>query len=261
MAVMRLYPTSYTISRNPSGSIIQTAGALLNGLDPEVGTSSYLGLRAAHSGSPSSDECPCLDLLFTIPDALKNVIITKVTAKARYACYNDKTYGYAYFYLNNNSTDNYLYPVAKANSSEAQNYMSSGENNYSSVELSSSFLSTFATSTVAIRIWSGFYNEVDYIGNCVLDIEYNEPTDFKIGINKLDEAHLGERWISKIYKGAMLLFEKEEPLIPRAYQQLKYIQGTGTQYIDTGFAHKQSTRFLADIDFDPQSAWVSAFGS
>lgn len=192
MAVMRLYPTSYTISRNPSGSIIQTAGALLNGLDPEVGTSSYLGLRAAYSGGPSSSACPCLDLLFTIPDALKNVIITKVTAKARYACYNDQTYGHAYFYLNNKNTDNFLYPVAKANSSEAQNYMSSGENNYSSVELSSSFLSTFATSTVAIRIWSGFYNENDYIGNCVLDIEYNEPRDFKIGTNKLSEAHLGE---------------------------------------------------------------------
>ena len=192
MAVMRLYPTSYIISRNPSRSVIQTPEALLNGLDPEVGTSNYLGLRAAYSGSPSSSDCPCLDLLFTIPDALKNVIITKVTAKARYVCYNNTQYGHASFYLNNHNTDDRLYLVVKANSSEAQNYMNSGENNYSSVELSSEYLSTFATSTVAIRIWSGFYNENDYIGNCVLDIEYNEPSDFKIGTNKLSEAYLGE---------------------------------------------------------------------
>ena len=41
---------------------------------------------------------------------------------------------------------------------------------------------------------------------------------------------------------------------PTVYQEVEYIESSGTQWIDTGFAHKQSTRFLADIDFDPQSA-------
>lgn len=46
----------------------------------------------------------------------------------------------------------------------------------------------------------------------------------------------------------MLLFEKEKPLIPRAYQQLKYIQGTGTQYIDTGIKMNSSVDIEADAE-------------
>lgn len=52
----------------------------------------------------------------------------------------------------------------------------------------------------------------------------------------------------------MLLFEKEKPLLPRAYKQLKYIQGTGTQYIDTGIKMNSSVDIEADAEIR-QFAW------
>ena len=49
--------------------------------------------------------------------------------------------------------------------------------------------------------------------------------------------------------------------IPSTYQEIEYIESTGTQYIDTGYKHNQNTRMLADIDFQPSGSWKNPFGS
>lgn len=50
--------------------------------------------------------------------------------------------------------------------------------------------------------------------------------------------------------------------LPGGYTQIKYIQSTGTQYIDTGFKPNQNTRVV--MDFEPTAAyssWVAYFGT
>lgn len=89
MAILRLKPTSYTISRNPSGSVIQNPETLTSGNEPESSSSGlYMALRAKYSGSYSSDDCPSIKLQFTIPSGLDEIPIEKVTAKFKFCCYN-----------------------------------------------------------------------------------------------------------------------------------------------------------------------------
>ena len=255
MAILRLKPTSYTISRNPSGSTIQNPETLTSGNEPESSSSGlYMALRAKYSGSASSNDCPVIKLQFTIPSEVNDITIESVKAKFKFCCYNRNSYsgGTVSLQRNGSNTDIYTHPVVKNNSSEAQSYMNSaGELLYSSLELPSAYLPTFASSTWEIKVESGFYSEVDYFSNCVLDIEYY-PNAIKIGTNELDGAFLGRSWIEKIYKGAALLFEKSTP--PYTYTTLKYIQGTGTQYIDTGIKMNSSVNIEADAEIR-QFAW------
>lgn len=48
--------------------------------------------------------------------------------------------------------------------------------------------------------------------------------------------------------------------LPNGYTQLRYIQGSGTQYIDTGFKPNQDTRVVADMYFPEQTAPKAVFG-
>lgn len=255
MAILRLKPTSYTISKNPSGSVIQNPETLTSGNEPESSSSGlYMALRAKYSGSYSSDDCPVIKLQFTLPSGLDEIPIESVTAKFKFCCYNrsDRGSGAVSFLRNGSNTDDYVHPVVKNNSSEAQSYMNSaGELLYSSLELPSEYLSTFASNTWEIKVSSGYYSEVDYFSNCVLDIEYY-PNAIKIGTSELDGAFLGRSWIEKIYKGAALLFDKSAPSY--TYTTLKYIQGTGTQYIDTGIKMNSSVNIEADAEIR-QFAW------
>lgn len=50
--------------------------------------------------------------------------------------------------------------------------------------------------------------------------------------------------------------------LPKGYKRLEYIQSSGTQYIDTGFAPNHDTRVIADFQFlAATTAFQSVFGS
>ena len=49
--------------------------------------------------------------------------------------------------------------------------------------------------------------------------------------------------------------------LPVGYTELVYIQSTGTQYIDTGFAPNYNTRVVMDVNVQtPASATLAVFG-
>lgn len=99
----------------------------------------------------------------------------------------------------------------------------------------------------SIRVLGRGSNNTLFTIICV-DIEYEEPTDFRIGANQLTKAFLGTTNIQRIYKGNFLLFEDD------TFTPLRYIQGTGTQYIDTGIKMNSSVNIEADAEIR-QFAW------
>lgn len=49
--------------------------------------------------------------------------------------------------------------------------------------------------------------------------------------------------------------------LPSGYQQVEYIQSSGTQYIDTGFQPNQNTRVVADANVTTITQYMSVFGA
>ena len=88
----------------------------------------------------------------------------------------------------------------------------------------------------------GSYNNSTFFTIICIDIEYEEPTDFRVGANQLTKAFLGTTNLQRIYKGNFLLFEDD------TFTPLRYIQGTGTQYIDTGIKMNSSVNIEADAE-------------
>ena len=99
----------------------------------------------------------------------------------------------------------------------------------------------------SIRVLGRGSNNTLFTIICV-DIEYEEPTDFRVGANQLIKAFLGTTNLQRIYKGNFLLFEDD------TFTPLRYIQGTGTQYIDTGIKMNSSVNIEADAEIR-QFAW------
>lgn len=98
----------------------------------------------------------------------------------------------------------------------------------------------------SIRVQGRSTNTTLFTIICV-DIEYEEPTDFRIGANKLKKALLGNNIIDRIYKGSFLLFQYDD--FPETLGKLKYIQSQWypLTYIDTGVAWNNSTKIEAEI--------------
>jgi len=94
----------------------------------------------------------------------------------------------------------------------------------------------------------GNYSSSSFFTIICIDIEYEEPTDFRVGANQLMKAFLGTTNLQRIYKGNFLLFEDD------TFTPLRYIQGTGTQYIDTGIKMNSSVNIEADAEIR-QFAW------
>lgn len=63
------------------------------------------------------------------------------------------------------------------------------------------------------------------------------------GTNNLSLAK-GTIPISSVYKGTTLVYSASR--LPSAFQEVEYIESTGTQYIDTGFTPNQDTRIIFD---------------
>ena len=59
--------------------------------------------------------------------------------------------------------------------------------------------------------------------------------------------------MSLLLRRRMLLNQKK-PLLPSAYQQVEYIESTGTQYIDTEFIPNNKTRVIADFQLTQVTA-------
>lgn len=249
MATMRLKPTSYTIKRNPRDSVIQNVETIINQANPEDPVSSYLAMRAAYTGAPSSSDCPAVDLSFTIPSQLQGRTITAITLKARIISYNNESIlGKCTVWINDSSGTS-LTTAVVANQAAANTYMTTGGSNYSSVALTSAEVSSFmsSTPTPTIRLTSGYYNNVVYISGVVLDVEYTGEDHIAIGANNLKKATLGSQNLKKIFNGTTKLFHYKR--LPKEYEELEYIQNLPfpQNYIDTGVAWSGSTRIVGEF--------------
>lgn len=60
---------------------------------------------------------------------------------------------------------------------------------------------------------------------------------------KIAAIYKGDVKIGKVYKGNTLIYSSRA--LPSAYQEVEYIESTGTQWIDTGFMSSQYTKLIA----------------
>lgn len=87
----------------------------------------------------------------------------------------------------------------------------------------------------------------------------------KINDKNISSVYYGEKVIGKIYKGLVKVYESWRNLLvsgippltltkckgelPGEYQQVEYIESTGTQYIDTGLKSNQISKVSMDFEF------------
>lgn len=80
-----------------------------------------------------------------------------------------------------------------------------------------------------------------------------------IDFSKVTSVMIPEGDVKKIEIDGVIVWEKSEGILPSAYQQVEYIESTGTQYIDTGIIGKNGIRVLTEMGWRTLSN--SLFGS
>ena len=80
-----------------------------------------------------------------------------------------------------------------------------------------------------------------------------------IDFSKVTSVMIPEGDVKKIEIDGVIVWEKSEDILPSAYQQVEYIESTGTQYIDTGIIGKNGIRVLTEMGWRTLSN--SLFGS
>ena len=81
----------------------------------------------------------------------------------------------------------------------------------------------------------------------------------KLGAQNVKGMYLGGQEVKRAYLGSQLVFDTGG--LPSGYTALKYIQSSGTQYINTGFAPNNNTRTVADFKFESVSSNAAIFGA
>lgn len=258
MAIVRLRHTSYTTEVWGSGSIYR-ADWFASSHDPEEAVSIY-SCSALYQPSSGGSQLSIRLKGFSDNFNADGKTITNVTVVFK-GCSNSLTTGTGKHKgsvsILNDNTGTFKTLSEIPEESDVAAYMNS-TTNFTRAAVPEEYWDLVLTSSN----WKLCLEEAQsangaaycYYSAAVIEVEYEETKDFRIGANKLSEAHLGDSWISKIYKGTQLLFEKAAPLIPRAYKQLDYIQGTGQQYIDTGIKMNSSVNIEIDAEIR-QFAW------
>lgn len=68
--------------------------------------------------------------------------------------------------------------------------------------------------------------------------------------NNIKKVYKNKDIVKKIYKNSNVVFEYQNTLLPQGYQECKYIQTTGTQYIKTDFKPSDySGNYTVMLDF------------
>lgn len=67
----------------------------------------------------------------------------------------------------------------------------------------------------------------------------------KKGTTSIGKVYVGNKEIDRIYKGSTLVYQNI--LLPREYQQVEYLESTGTQYIDTGVQTSTNIEIIAEM--------------
>ena len=103
------------------------------------------------------------------------------------------------------------------------------------------------------RIGDFFYQELQTV-EAGLRVLYDFPTDqmvFQVwrGLDRTQNGG-GQTPVTRALVAA--LYDNGAPTspLPDGYTELEYVEGTGTQYIDTGFVPDQNTRLVMDIESD-----------
>lgn len=67
------------------------------------------------------------------------------------------------------------------------------------------------------------------------------------GTTKIKSIYKGTTKIAKIYKGTTLVYSASR--LPAEFQEVEYIESSGTQYIDSGYCLKQNVYLKTNIQF------------
>lgn len=81
----------------------------------------------------------------------------------------------------------------------------------------------------------------------------------KLGAQNVKGMYLGGQEVKQAYLGSELVFDVGG--LPAGYTVLEYIQSSGTQYINTGFAPNNNTRVVADFQYTNIGTNGSVFGA
>jgi len=80
------------------------------------------------------------------------------------------------------------------------------------------------------------------------------------GQTKVANLYKGDTKIEKVYKGTTLLYSSSR--LPSAYQEVEYLESSGTQYIDSGVAPNQDTKVQVRMQkSSTQGSYPKLFGS
>lgn len=234
MAVKRFKAMSYSAIGTVYRPQYATTSA---GFEPE--TPVYTGDAALIYGTDA------LNLTYgSVQDIPKNAV-SNISIVYR-ACSATNGSGAGTIKLINSDTGIYADSITLSRQSDYNNWMHVTEN-YVKYDLPSGAWDLILNGNWYIQVIGASRNSTYFTIICI-DIEYEEPTDFRIGANQLTKAFLGTTNIQRIYRGNFLLFEDD------TFTPLRYIQGTGTQYIDTGIKMNSSVNIEADAEIR-QFAW------
>lgn len=81
----------------------------------------------------------------------------------------------------------------------------------------------------------------------------------KRGSNAISSVRKGGSAIHKIYKGSTLVYTSG--MLPSKYQQVEYIEVTGTQYIDTGYMLKGNLKVYGKVYTSVQRKEMAVVGT
>ena len=240
MAVKRLKARSYTAIGTVYRPQYATTSA---GFEPEIPV--YTGDAATMYGTNA------LNLTYgSVQDIPKNNV-SNISIVYR-ACSTTGGSGAGTIKLINSDTGIYADSITLSRQSDYNNWMHVA-GNYVKYDLPSGVWDLILNGNWYIQVMGASSNSSFFTIICV-DIEYEEPTDFKIGINKLKKAFLGSTAIQKIYKGVQLLYDSAS-VLPAEYQEVEYIGFDGSNsgqstsaYFDTGIVPSATKAFYIDMD-------------
>lgn len=78
-----------------------------------------------------------------------------------------------------------------------------------------------------------------------------------MNVKQAKSIYLGSNRINRVYYGNTKVYD----VLPKEYQRVEYIEGTGTQYINTGIKIKPTHKIIVDCQFTAIIAQSRVFGN
>ena len=75
------------------------------------------------------------------------------------------------------------------------------------------------------------------------------------------KIYAGTNEIKKVYKGSNIIYQKQTGRLPAEYQEVEYVQSSGTEYINTGINSNGLTNFEIDYEIVQAVQWGAIIGA